>query len=294
MEGQYLSGITNIAPFEGIAVVESTYINNQLHYHKFVELVYFDRGSGFHTIEGEKHAVSSGDLYIFNPFVSHEFHADESGVLSVINIMFYVDFFDVNMEAETFISTVYRKLMGREASRDKQMDYIHLHGDRIHGFGRMFRDMLNEFNKKEDGYLKVLHEQLSILLIYLFRDYINETSKLGLTVWQKRCVEEAIKNIDANFVENISVDKIAQNTGFCSLYFNKLFKLYTGESIPQYVRRKRIEFACRLLSQTDKSIEQICLDVGYSDIKHFYKFFKECKKMTPGEYRKKSEFYINK
>ena len=174
------------------------------------------------------------------------------------------------------------------------MKYIHLRGDRNHGFGRMFRDMLLEFTNKEEGYLNVLHEQLSILLIYLFRDYVNETGKLGMNVWQKRSVEDAIKYIDENFIEDISVDRIARNTGFCSLYFNKLFKLYTGESIPQYVRRKRMEFACRLLSQTDKSIEQICIDVGYNDIKHFYKFFKETKKMTPGEYRKKSEFYVNK
>jgi AraC-like DNA-binding protein len=238
--------------------------------------------------------VSSGDLYIINPFVSHEFHAHEADALSLINIMFYVDFFDLNMQAERFISDVYGKLMGGVPEGNGKIDFIHLHGDRMYGFGRMFRDMLNEFEKKESGYLKVLHEQLSILLIYLFRDYANDKGKMGLTVWQKRCVESAIKKIDEGFVEEISVDAIAKNTGFCSLYFNKLFKLYTGESIPQYVRRKRIELACRLLAQTDKSIEQICIDVGYNDIKHFYKSFKENKKMTPGEYRKKSDFYINK
>lgn len=294
MDGQYLSGITNIMPYEGIAVAESSQINNQPHYHKFVELVYFDKGSGIHTIDGEQHRVSGGDLYILNPFVMHEFHADESGVLGVINVMFYADFFDVTIVAEHFISLAYSKLLGSGKGGANGGNYIHLHGNRIHVFRQMFHDMLNEYKKKEDGYLKVLNYQLSVLLIYIFRDYANDMEKLGLTVWQKRCVEGAIRYIDENFVENISVEKISKNTGFCPLYFNKLFKLYTGESIPQYVRRKRLEFACRLLSQTDKSIEQICLDVGYSDIKHFYKFFKENRKMTPGEYRKKSEFYINK
>ena len=293
MEGCYLSGIADIASSEGIAVVESSYMNSQRHYHKFVELVYFDRGNGLHSIENDQHKVSNGDLYILNPFVSHEFHANEEDGLSVINIMFYMDFFDFNVEASTFISDAYRRLMGRDSENDLKVDYIHLHGDRNHNFGKIFRDMIEEFNQKEDGYLRVLHDQLSMLLIYIFREYVNAKSKLGLSVWQKRCVEKAIKYIDEHFVENISVEMMSKGTGFCQQYFNKMFKLYTGQTIPQYVRAKRMEFACRLLSQTDKSIEQICVDVGYSDIKHFYKFFKEHKKMTPGEYRKKSDFYIN-
>lgn len=293
MEGYYLSGVSDIVSSEGIAVVESSYMNSQRHYHKFVELVYFDSGSGLHSIGNEQHKVSSGDLYILNPFVSHEFHANKGDGLSVINIMFYIDFFDFNVDANTFIADAYRRLMGR-AENDLQVNYIHLHGDRNHSFGKIFREMIAEFNQKEDGYLRILHNQLSMLLIYIFREYVNAESKLGLSVWQKRCVEKTIKYIDEHFVENISVEMMSKGAGFCPQYLNKMFKLYTGQTIPQYVRAKRIEFACRLLSQTDKSIEQICVDIGYSDIKHFYKFFKEYKKMTPGEYRKKSDFYINR
>ena len=292
MEGEYLSGLTNIASNEGIAIVESSYINNRLHYHKFIELVYFDKGSGYHSIDGGNQRVSRGDLYIINPYVSHEFHADESGVLRVINVMFYADFFDLNTSADKFIGNAFQNIMGREPKTGKPINYIHLHGDRTQGFGELFRNMLTEFQNKEDGYLKVLRNQLSILLIYLFRDYLNDTGKLGLTVGQKKCVEGALEYIDGNFTQNISVDSIASNTGYCSLYFNRLFKLYTGQSIPQYVRNKRLELACRMLAQTDKSIEQICIDVGYSNIKYFYQIFKASKKMTPGEYRKKSEFYI--
>ncbi len=294
MKGQYLSGITNIASYEGIAVVESAAINNQLHYHKFIEIVYFDRGSGYHTVEGNKHRVSAGDLYVLNPFISHEFQADEVGVLRVINVMFYADFFDLNIQANSFITDVYKALFGVELKESKRVDFIHLHGENQQGFSSMFRAMLKEFQDKSDGYLKVLYNQLSVLLISLFRDYVNETNKLGLTVFQKNRVESAIKYLDTHFMQNVNVDTIAKNMGFCSLYFNHLFKLYTGNTIPQYIKNKRLEHACRLLEQTDKSVEQICYDVGYSDIKHFYKIFRTHKKMTPGEYRKKSEFYITK
>ena len=292
MNGHYLSGITNIASYEGIAVVESANINNQLHYHKFIEIVYFDKGSGYHTFEGNKHRVSAGDLYVINPFISHEFQADEEGVLRVINIMFYADFFDLNVEANSFIENVYKTLFGKELKESKRVNVIHLRGERQQSFGEMFHAMLKEFQDKSDGYLKVLHNQLSILLISLFRDYVSETSKLGLTVFQKNRVESAIKYLDVHFTQNVNVDTIAKKIGFCSLYFNHLFKVYTGNTIPQYIKNKRLEHACRLLEQTDKSVEQICYDVGYSDVKHFYKIFREHKKMTPGEYRKKSGFYI--
>ena len=129
-------------------------------------------------MEKEKHKVSKGDLYILNPFVAHEFCADESRKLRVINIMFYVDFFDLSLDANHFIFGAFRNLM-KNTKIDENIKFIHLHGDRMQKISELFFNMLNEFLGKEDGYLRVLHNQLSLLLIYIFRDYLNETNKLG-------------------------------------------------------------------------------------------------------------------
>ena len=45
-------------------------------------------------------------------------------------------------------------------------------------------------------------------------------------------------------------------------------------TILKYVRKKRIEKACRLLVETNDTVEAICEEVGYGDLKYFYSLFR--------------------
>ena len=289
MEGIYLSGKGDIDCKEKIAVIENDSIYSQLHYHEFVELVYFNKGSGIHYINGEEYRVSNSDIYIINPYVKHEFKADVENPLQVINIMFYVDFFDKHFHGHNFIDYAFSRLIFNENVQNKNVGYIHIKGEHKQKLGELFKKMLVEFKEKDLGYLSVLNKQLSTLLIYIFRENFANYGKTGLTIQQKRRIEDALEYIEKNYNKNINVGSVAKNSGFCNLYFNTLFKKYVGVSIPVYIKNKRIEAACMLLATTDKKVEDICYEVGYSDIPYFYRIFQEMKKESPGEYRKKSE-----
>lgn len=68
-------------------------------------------------------------------------------------------------------------------------------------------------------------------------------------------------------------------------YFSNLFKQANGENFHHYVTTLRIKEAKRLLTETALSIAQVGQSVGFVNLSHFIKVFKEEEECTPGNYR---------
>lgn len=89
-----------------------------------------------------------------------------------------------------------------------------------------------------------------------------------------------------NYMTSISLEEMGRITGFNASYFSLLFKKETGKNFGEYISEVRMEKAKEMLKETDESISSICGNVGYSDIKHFTKSFKQETGLKPSEYRK--------
>lgn len=99
-------------------------------------------------------------------------------------------------------------------------------------------------------------------------------------------VNRAIDYILQHINESISVDEIACHCNFSRYYFSRLFKMQTGESICQFIRRAKMEqSAFRLKVDRKKSITDICGNYGYSS-SNYSTAFKQHHKLSPIEYRK--------
>ena len=68
-------------------------------------------------------------------------------------------------------------------------------------------------------------------------------------------------------------------------YFSSIFKKEVGVSFSNYLNKIRIEQSKLLLKNTDSSIVEIALEVGFEDQSYFSKVFKNLTKMTPKQYR---------
>lgn len=86
--------------------------------------------------------------------------------------------------------------------------------------------------------------------------------------------------------EDITLDTLAEMTGISSYHFLRLFKKSMNESPLQYIIRARMEIAKKLLLQSDLSITEIALEVGYDSISHFINLFKRHTGITPARYRR--------
>lgn len=91
--------------------------------------------------------------------------------------------------------------------------------------------------------------------------------------------------IDANYTKDLSLDDISRNMNLSPYYFSKLFKEETGENFVEFLTNVRIEKAKELLKMPEKSMKEICSNIGYSDPNYFSRIFKKVVGLTPTEYR---------
>lgn len=84
-----------------------------------------------------------------------------------------------------------------------------------------------------------------------------------------------------------TVDDILQQIPASRRNIERRFKMATGNTMIEYLQKTRIEFAKKLLEQTNQSILEIMLNSGYNDLKTFRQLFKKNSGMTPKDYRDK-------
>ena len=98
-------------------------------------------------------------------------------------------------------------------------------------------------------------------------------------------VVKAKEYIKSHYQRDISLDDVSKEVNISPYYFSKLFKEKAGENFIEYVTRIRMDKAKELLNSTDKSMKEICSEVGYSDSNYFSRSFKKNVGVTPTEYK---------
>lgn len=99
-------------------------------------------------------------------------------------------------------------------------------------------------------------------------------------------IRQAKLYIEEHYMGNISLEDLGSHLGFNPSYFSSLFKKETGTSFLEYVVKVRMEKAKELLKEPDLRIQDICLMVGYNDVRHFRKLFTQSTGLSPKEFRR--------
>lgn len=99
-------------------------------------------------------------------------------------------------------------------------------------------------------------------------------------------INRAINYILNHINENISVDEIASHCNFSKYYFSRMFKMETGESIYEFIKRVKMEqSAFHLKVERNRSITDISCDYGYSS-SNYSSAFKQHHNLSPMEFRR--------
>jgi transcriptional regulator GlxA family with amidase domain len=93
--------------------------------------------------------------------------------------------------------------------------------------------------------------------------------------------------IEENFQDKITVDELAEKFTIGRRSFERRFKKATHNSVIEYIQRIKIEAAKRTLEISRKNINEVMVNVGYTDTKAFRTVFKKITGLTPIEYRNK-------
>lgn len=104
---------------------------------------------------------------------------------------------------------------------------------------------------------------------------------------QHHYISIALKYIDDNYGNFISLEKVAEVIGLNPVYLSYLFKKIKKENFSEYLNKVRLEKAEELLRNSTLRIGEISEEVGYKDARYFSSLFKKRTGMSPNEYRNK-------
>jgi AraC-like DNA-binding protein len=90
---------------------------------------------------------------------------------------------------------------------------------------------------------------------------------------------------DARYFEPLTVDHLARAARLSKAHFSREFRAAFGESPHAYLLTRRLERAAALLRMTDRSVAEICFDVGLQSVGSFTSSFTRTYGMSPTAYR---------
>jgi AraC family transcriptional regulator len=120
----------------------------------------------------------------------------------------------------------------------------------------------------------------------LARTYADETTqdyKGGLPGFRLRKVRDLMVT---RLEDEFSLIRLAREADMSEFHFSRAFKRTTGFTPSQYFIHLRMERARRLLRETNRSVIEIGLDVGYTSPSHFTRIFRREVGVSPTEYRR--------
>ena len=104
-------------------------------------------------------------------------------------------------------------------------------------------------------------------------------------------IEMVIDYIENNLDGKIDLETVANEIHYSKYHLHRMFTSTVGMTIHDYVQRRQLTEAAKLLVFSDKPIIEIAFICGYESQQAFSAVFKSMYKIPPAEYRDNREFY---
>jgi AraC-like DNA-binding protein len=261
-----------------------------MHTHDFVEMNYIIKGHCQHVTKVHIYEDKTGSMGIIHYNQEHMI-LTPYGPVEKMNI--YMDFRRFTLPA---MPLDLQEIMGtilpmHPALQHKLNNIVHLQFGRPKLVTDILRSLYDELQKREAGYQEAVDHYFRLFLIECCRTAMNQGIQRGEPQDKSgfEQIEKVRHYIDRNFTKSLTLEQLAKRAGGTNPnYLCRRFKEYTGQTIVDYINRRRIEMALVLLRSGSDKILQICLKTGFNDISYFNRRFKKIVSMTPSEYRNQS------
>ncbi|MXM64348.1 helix-turn-helix domain-containing protein [Streptomyces sp. HUCO-GS316] len=95
--------------------------------------------------------------------------------------------------------------------------------------------------------------------------------------------------MDRAYAQPLDVAALARIAHVSPAHFTRTFRATFGETPHRYLQRRRVERAMSLLRETDRSVTDICFEVGFGSPATFSRTFRDIVGRSPRTYRKEAE-----
>ena len=134
-------------------------------------------------------------------------------------------------------------------------------------------------------FLDSVEQALAVALVsgYAVWHRSVRTHRGGLGSARLRRIKEFI---DAKIEDDLTLCEMAQAVELSTAYFSRMFRKSTGETPHQFLLRRRLERAKKMLRSADERVLDVAVACGFKSQQHFAQVFRHVCRVTPTEYRR--------
>ncbi len=266
-----------------VQIDEEAYFYDRLHYHPEWQLTLIRQGRGTLFVGDGINRFQEGDVFAIGSNVPHllksdavYYEPDSPGVFAISL------FFEENSFGQGFFDIP-------EMQQIRAFLDATSHGIRVFGETKMKLQALITDLVAQTGFQRF---QNLLTTLHLFSEYEEAEflSNSSFTEAQRETDGERLNNVLQfslnNYQKHIMLEEAAAVANMSVSAFCRYFKLHTRKSYLQFLNELRISAACKLLSEQEVNISQICYDVGYNNLSNFNRQFKKVTGFTPSSYLK--------
>jgi AraC-like DNA-binding protein len=253
------------------------------HTHMLYEIYYFHKGRCTYLIGDQIYVLAPGDLILMHGLTLHSANVDPEIEYSRTTLHFdpaYVS----NMIQQPFTMNVLKPFQELRNHRFHLQDE-----ERVHMEASLLQ--LEALFKKQDTLSFHRFHALFLDLLFTIYGYCQKPmeAKPEFPSAKEYHVQSVITFIEDHYQEDLHLDELEQKLHLSKFYLVKIFKEVTGLTIFTYLYQRRINQAKILfLMEKEKSVTEICYEIGFKHPAHFSRIFKQWVGCTPEKYRKAS------
>jgi AraC family transcriptional regulator len=145
---------------------------------------------------------------------------------------------------------------------------------------RLSERIVGEFHRMDTA-AGLIIEGLTLEIIAETARHFAGNVERTIPRWLKRAKDL----INARFAENLTLEQIASEVGIHPVHLASVFRQKYHCTVGEYIRRLRIEYACREIAKGETPLAIIALEAGFANQGHFSGAFKRLTGFTPAAYR---------
>ncbi len=246
------------------------------HKHPSIELFYCAKGSYNIIINRKPYFMNEGDIAVISPLLPHELPDTNSQFDSLCIVIdagsVMLDNYYSLMATKTFPNPIFKLKCDEHIKLYELMEET--------GYYILNPTQTSPLHIKSNIYK---------IFAYIFENFIGEDAFLTKEALSVANIEKALEYIYSNYEKKITIEDVATMCGYSKTNFCRIFKNITNETFHNVLNNHRIKISCTLLKESDSSIEDIALQVGFNESKSFCRVFKSVIGVSPGTYRKKAD-----
>ena len=259
------------------------FIHFPLHTHNYVEFICMCQGETTHIIDGQRIVLKEGDLLFMNQHARQEIlPAGENDI--AVNFMILPEFFNTAFSMmEQSESPLRDFLISCLTKKDMDGNFLYFKVSDIPQIQNIMENMIWNMLRTDSLDFQNIN-QVTIGLLFL--NLLKHTESIGVSrsSYDQEIMFRLLRYIDTDYREASlkSFSKAAKEDPYV---LSRIIKKNTGSTFKELLQSKRLNKAQELLKNTDISIADISVMVGYDNTSFFHRLFRRNFGCSPGNFR---------